>query len=342
MNEEAIKTYHPNQARWLLEVPYDWRDKASCEFVQQWKTQKSLGKTNKDFKMAYKTKKSLRQTVEVDKKHWHSGSIFPQSWKPLPPLSPLGIQLPSVPAAIKLMYSRYNQSYSIAVPEHVKDVPASRSVCDNQASSCRMIFLDPGVRTFQTGFDTTGNVLEFGVGYNGIFNRCLKIDRIYGKSQAQKLPHRTRHHLRYRVLPRYRARLKNVVHDLHSKLAKFLCENYDDIHLPLFEVSRMVSKKHLRRCLNSKTVRMMLTWKHFAFRELLKHKCLLSGSRLHVCNEAYTSKTCYRCGFVTKGTSSKTFRCSECSLVCDRDINGAINIMLRQCAQAQPGYLSSL
>lgn len=50
-----------------------------------------------------------------------------------------------------------------------------------------------------------------------------------------------------------------------------------------------------------------------------------------VVKEAYTSKTCSNCGFIKYNlNSNKTFKCDDCGIVIDRDINGARNILLKK------------
>ena len=52
--------------------------------------------------------------------------------------------------------------------------------------------------------------------------------------------------------------------------------------------------------------------------------------KIHICNEAYTSKTCGCCGNLNNYLGgSKTFNCSECGILIDRDYNGARNIYLK-------------
>jgi putative transposase len=47
-------------------------------------------------------------------------------------------------------------------------------------------------------------------------------------------------------------------------------------------------------------------------------------------SEAYTSKTCGKCGHLhTELGGSKTYKCPKCKTQIPRDINGARNIMLR-------------
>jgi len=48
-------------------------------------------------------------------------------------------------------------------------------------------------------------------------------------------------------------------------------------------------------------------------------------TRLVVCTEEYTSKTCTRCGSV----NDVGHQCSNCDLIIDRDVNGARNIFIK-------------
>ena len=57
---------------------------------------------------------------------------------------------------------------------------------------------------------------------------------------------------------------------------------------------------------------------------MYKNKTIVRGS------EAYTSKQCGRCGTLNDNLgSSSTFTCGSCTLVSDRDIHAARNILLR-------------
>lgn len=65
---------------------------------------------------------------------------------------------------------------------------------------------------------------------------------------------------------RIRAKLKNLVSELHKKSAKFLVDNFDVILLPTFETSQMAKKG--KRRIRSKSVRQTLTLSHYQFKQL--------------------------------------------------------------------------
>ena len=51
-------------------------------------------------------------------------------------------------------------------------------------------------------------------------------------------------------------------------------------------------------------------------------------------NEAFTSKTCCNCGYIkTDLGANKVFHCDKCDIEILRDLNGAINILLRYLSQ---------
>lgn len=91
--------------------------------------------------------------------------------------------------------------------------------------------------------------------------------------------------------------------------------------------------KRKGRVINSKTARAMLTWSHFTFRQRLLSKAReYPNTKVVICDEDYTSKTCGKCGNIhEKLGGNKIFKCPQkkCDLVIDRDCNGARNIALR-------------
>ena len=193
----------------------------------------------------------------------------------------------------------------------------------------KIIALDPGVRTFMTGFD--GNdFLEFG---NGDFARiaklCTHLDHL--KSRHDKAKGYAFKRLRYKLrqaMERVRTRIKNLRTECHKQVASYLAKSYDVIVLPTFETSQMVSKS--RRKLHSKTARAMMTWAFYQFSQTLQHLCNRYGSKLVRVTEEYTSKTCTKCGHVhRKLGGSKKFKCPHCGYEIPRDFNGALGIFLK-------------
>jgi len=209
----------------------------------------------------------------------------------------------------------------------------------------RTAAVDPGCRAFATIYcPEDGTVVQWGVEDQKVL-RALneRYDHLEAVCALGALDPRTkepvRHARRYRlrkVQARVEERIQNLVDELHKKLALFLVMSYDKIIIPKFGVVRMTARGG--RKINAKTARSMLTWAHARFRARLVDKASRHGKQVIFCDEAYTSRTCTRCGVVkAKPFSSKVFKCRRCGLVCDRDDAGSRNIMLR--AQQELGTL---
>jgi putative transposase len=208
---------------------------------------------------------------------------------------------------------------------------------ENQAPLCQesIVSLDPGVRTFQTTYDASGLATEWGKGgMSTIYTLCHRADKLQGVWQAKKGKKRRS---TKRAWLRLLERIKHKVKEIHCKLAKWLCDNYKVILIPKFETSQMV--RRAKRKIHTTTARNMLTWSHYRFRERLKTKAeLYPWVKVIECEEPYTSKTCGQCGEINaKLGGAKTFQCSKCGYIADRDVNGSRNILLRYLSLFVPG-----
>jgi putative transposase len=190
----------------------------------------------------------------------------------------------------------------------------------------QVIALDPGVRTFLTGFD--GNQLvEFGKGDMGRVARlCQHLDALM--SRIAKSPSRRQRQKMRQAAARLRSKIRNLVDECHKQVSNWLVNNYQYILLPTFETSEMTNKK--RRKISSKTARQMLNWAHYRFKLHLKQKAELNGCNIIDVTEEFTSKTCTKCGHVhQKLGGSKIFKCPVCQHTIARDFNGAFGILLK-------------
>lgn len=191
------------------------------------------------------------------------------------------------------------------------------------------IALDPGVRTFLTGFD--GNkVIEIGNGsISRIVKLCKRLDRIQRETAKAKGRDKKRERFKLRKLAQQiRIKIRNLVDECHKKTAAFLTSNYSQVIIPDFKTSSMVYKA--RRKINSFTARSLLSWAHYRFQQRLVHQAVKRGCQVIEVTEEYTSKTCSKCGHIhNKLGGSKKFICPNCSHKIDRDANGSINIFLK-------------
>ena len=198
--------------------------------------------------------------------------------------------------------------------------------CDIETpSGDGVVALDPGVRTFLTYFSET----ECGKLGHHAFGRiqrlCHWLDDLISRT-AKEPNRRKRRQMRW-AQARMRQRITNLVDELHWQLARWLTSNYRIILLPTFETHDMTQRA--RRKIRSKTARMMLTFRHFEFKQRLQWKAWQRGALVLDVNEAYTSKTRSWDGAVnTKLGGAKAIR-DETGFGMDRDVNGARGIFLR-------------
>lgn len=194
--------------------------------------------------------------------------------------------------------------------------PENRAVKkpDNQRYS--VVALDPGVRTFQTIYSDNFAIKVAQNDFSRIYRLCYLLDKMYSNRKKQITN-------KYNVkLKKIRWKIKDLISELHHKLALFLVKTFDNILIPSFETSNMVTKLH------SKVARAMLGWSHYKFKQFLKYKAEEYSCNVIEVNESYTSKTCGNCGKQQNIGSKEVFKCS-CGLVIDRDLNGARNILLK-------------
>ena len=198
--------------------------------------------------------------------------------------------------------------------------------CDIETpSGDGVVALDPGVRTFLTYFSETDCGKLGHHAFGRIQRLCHWLDDLI--SRTAKAPNRRKRRQMRRAQARMRQRITNLVDELHWQLARWLTSNYRIILLPTFETHDMTQRAGRR--IRSKTARMMLTFRHYEFKQRLKWKAWQRGALVLDVNEAYTSKTRSWDGAVnTKLGGAKVIR-DENGFGMDRDVNGARGIFLR-------------
>lgn len=136
----------------------------------------------------------------------------------------------------------------------------------------------PGVRTFLTGYSPDGKIVEFGMNATRRIERlCHHADALESKIAAA--PGRRRASLRRAAL-RLHQRMRNLIGDMHRKIVAYLNCNYRLVLLPEFKASEMVRRGE--RAIRSRTVRQMLTLRHYSFRQRLLQRANASNHSLRV------------------------------------------------------------
>ena len=263
---------------------------------------------------SFKSSRAYSQVIKFKVGNFRQGTWYGKTTKKLPFTTKQSIPTECI-YGTQLVYQK-GKWYG-CFPEHIPIAPTEES---------KVIALDPGSRTFVTGYDGE-MVLEIGKKDIGRINRlCTHLDQLMSKI-SKSSSKRQRYKQRI-AANRIREKIKNLVKDLHNKAASFLVNNYKVIFLPTYSTSQMVQK--LQRKIRSKTARNMLTWSHFRFAQHLTQMATKNNCIVVRCNESYTSKTCPECGAIhEKLGGSKVFKCPHCGYKASRDANGARNIMIR-------------
>ncbi len=271
---------------WLKEIPGEIKDVAVRDYDKARKAH--FAKLNKkkdedpnarhDAVFKFRSKKNLQQSFEVRGRDMtrHLGKFAFLNITKLHAAEKLPCEVDN---AVRFVRDRLGKYY-LVIPMEVK--PASlRSEKQAPKTAESIVSLDPGIRTFQTTYDVNGVTSEWGKGnMKDIFIYCRLVDKCQ-KAWMTKTGSRKRatKKLWYRMIDK----LKNKIKEIHRKMAVWLCENYKVILIPKLESSKMVKKG--KRKINTMTARNMLTWSHYAFKQLLISKAeLFPGvniSRVH-------------------------------------------------------------
>lgn len=327
-----------------LKVHYDIKDDAIREFVTRHKSEwkkvreaRSKGRCH-IFQMNFKDSSqciSLRKKSGTVKHGGYIAKWFSSRWR---------LQLlcnesfkqahyePAERGCNRFLYD--TRLYKSNTGEYYLIVPYSPEIQTKEPS--HIASLDPGEVIFQTVYGTDGNAYLIGEGdskkldslaleadrmRHGIQRQWYYGNKVYVKAETTK----TRWKLK-RKARKIEEKIKNKITDIHRKTVKWLCDKYSHVIIPVFETQKMTKKEG--RCIPKGTSRRLIRWSHYTFRTLLMAKSQVTGTKVHVGTEEYTSKTCTGCFFVNPVKGEREITCQGCGLEIHRDINGARNIMI--------------
>jgi transposase len=233
--------------------------------------------------------------------------------------------IPNFTNDLELHYDRFGHYYLIFKVDVQRD--------DSKVPK-RIISIDPGVRTFLTGYTNDGYIYHLGennvsrlASLNTRRNRITSLLDPKNEKVKHFMRSRRRCHLRqsYR---RVSEKIYNLVEDAHKKISTWLLKNFEYIILPRLDTNSLCRQKKISK----KVKNNIKSWRHCSFIDRLKFKmCEYPDRKLIIPMEDYTSKTCTACGTISNPGRSKVFKCSnvKCKFIIDRDSNGARNILLK-------------
>ncbi|BCU70035.1 RNA-guided endonuclease InsQ/TnpB family protein [Stygiolobus caldivivus] len=125
---------------------------------------------------------------------------------------------------------------------------------------------------------------------------------------------------------KYSHRERNRVLDYVHKFVNKLLEMYP---LTMFAVEKLDKQAMFEDATDSLSRKISRTvWR--TIHRVLKYKAPLYGSFVKEVNPHLTSKSCPRCGWVSRKVG-RTFRCERCGFTLDRQLNASLNIYLKMC-----------
>lgn len=313
--EVATRIILPSLPEWAREIPFQIKKmavKEACEAFTHAKL-KYL-RTGEVSELHFKSRKSPTRTCYIPKSAVKTTGIYPTFSGELHYAEPLPVTFQDCEL------SWQQDRWYLCVPFTTTMPPG-----ENQA---RIVALDPGVRTFMAFFAPEMAGLLGQHDFGRLVRLCHHLDNLisrYSTSSNKKQCRRIR-----KAANRMRWKIRDLRDELHAKVIRFLVDNFDIVLIPTFETQQMAKRES--RKLRSKTVRSMLTWAHYRFKERLKVVAAQSGKRVIEVNEAYTSKTCSWSGEIVNVGSSEYIRGSD-GIAMHRDVNGARGIFLRALAE---------
>ena len=325
---------------WVKECPYNPKGEAVLDAYDAFVKSRKHG-TKQTEAGRFRSWRDTKRAIKFQPENYSSGTWYWNETKdfklkasePLPALD-VEYQVKQKDKSFKtrIRYQSWDASTQLVYDKKrwfaVFPVEFKRTESDQQT----MIALDPGVRSFLTGFDGS-KFVEIG---NNDISKIHRLGRLIDRLISEKSRLKGRQNKRQRQRKQAKIdsvfiRVRNLIDECHKKVAKWLTTEYRLIFLPTFETSQMVAKTGAKpRKINSKTVRKMLNWSHYRFKEVLKFQAFKRGATVLDVTEEFTSKTCTKCGHVhVKLGSSRKFKCPKCGHKLKRDWNGALGIFLK-------------
>jgi putative transposase len=195
-----------------------------------------------------------------------------------------------------------------------------RDVPERHARPGSAIGIDLGVKALLTGADDAGNVIS--IEGPKALRSSLRTLRRASRAHSRKRPGSVNRRRSAARLARLHARVANVRADALHKATTSLARRYETVVAEDLNVAGMTRNRHLARAIADQGFGQA--------RRMLGYKTQWNGGRLIMAGRfCPSSKTCSGCGAVkAKLTlSERTYVCTACGLVIDRDVNAARNLL---------------
>lgn len=212
----------------------------------------------------------------------------------------------------KLHYNKITSKITILIPYE-----CTSNIDNSNITNQKFISIDPGMKTFLSGL-TNNRLLNIGTNViTTLKKELVKLDKF--SSLNNKLG-------RKRLL-RIRTNIRNRVNDLHWKSINYLLKKKRMRTIFIGNWSTKNTASNTRN-LQPMYKRISSSLRYYEFLQRLQFKCNEYKTNLVITDESYTSKICSFCNGESSSYTNRKLNCG-CTFNLDRDINGSINILLK-------------
>ena len=217
----------------------------------------------------------------------------------------------------------YNNKYKESpktIKEKRKLISKRKHNLGNRIKKENKCSIDPGVRTFLSVYSKNG-CFEIGNKIKETFKPFYKkLDKITSLKGSEKISEK-----KYKkAITIVYEKMTNKIKDMHWKSSNYLCKNFKTICIGKLSTRNIVNNE--KSNIHEITKRELYTLSHYKFRMILKFQCEKFNCIYKEINEYETSQRCHICDKKNNVGSSKIYKCDECKISLDRDINASINI----------------
>lgn len=213
-------------------------------------------------------------------------------------------------ATVSRTAQRWFVSFTVEVE---RDVPGQHARPGSAAG------VDVGIKTFLTVADGGGTYVADGP---QALSRSLRKLRRASRAHSRRKPGSASRRKSAARLARIHARVANVRADALHKATSDLARRYETVLIEDLNVAGMVRSRRLARATADQGFGQA--------RRMLAYKATWNGGQVILADRFYpSSKTCSGCGAVKAKLllSERTYVCTACGLVIDRDENAARNLL---------------
>lgn len=295
---------------WTLRTPKRIREGAIKDIVSSYKgccTRKAK-KQIKSFIMKPKDSNDSRQTILIssDSSYIKGGMLQTGGLK-----LRLNEKMEDCSLEHNMRLTRLNGLYFICIP-YSSPPEKEKKVC----KTSHFVAVDPGWNIFSSYYSPQG---EFGTIGTDLKERLFTF---YAKEEKIKNDMKTSQKIKRpeRALKKICKRILGMVNDFQWKLCHWFLEHFKHIFIPRLYVSRT----------NKIGKRQQQDLKHCQFVDRLIHVSrLYPESRIYVCSERNTTKSCTKC-LSMNTIRGKTIKCLSCGHEMHRDISSSRTIFVLQ------------